>query len=290
MEIKAVKKYKAPSYPSKEEILHNPQLLKAMPERWKGSLTAGIALSSLMVITLTACGDKFSYGKPGTTVSGTNSPSAPVDSQSVVPETGGQDTTLIPFITPVFIHGDGRGSFGCVSVAPPAFLSEEEAFQVVREEAEKQGLKLEKGGPVLDHIQIPVTDLYEFGSEKPENPPTTTGSLELDGFDPARKIGFEFISTEDIKSWHKDHGMMSSVESFDFQGAALTLQSGLKGSNPDTSIGVFYDPAPMLSEKDMFDEKMTHEEKETKVREMAEEGLRLQVRDFLDWLKAQGVI
>lgn len=280
MEVKAVRKYAVPSYPPKEEILRNPQLLKALPERWKSSMAAGIALSSLMLLTLTACGSKFQEGKPGTTVSGANNPSTSYN----------QGTVQGPHVSPVFIHGNGRGGFGCVSVAPPAFLSEEEAFQIIREEAEKLGVKLEKGGPELVDVQIPVTNLYPSGESSPDTLPSTSGKIELDGFASDRKIGYEFISVEDVKGWHKQGNVFSSVESYDFLGAARTLHTGLEAKKPDAAVGVFYDPASMLSEKELFDEKLSMEDKGIKLKELAEEELRLQVRDFLDWLKGQGVI
>lgn len=69
-------------------------------------------------------------------------------------------------VAPIFEHGSGRGSFGCDSVAPPSFISEEEAFQVVEEEAKNYGISFEKPGKELKNIKLPDTNLYP----NPENP------------------------------------------------------------------------------------------------------------------------
>jgi len=52
----------------------------------------------------------------------------------------------------VFPHGEGRGSFGCMMVTPPAFLSEEEARQVIREELESLGILLTEDALILPDL------------------------------------------------------------------------------------------------------------------------------------------
>lgn len=61
MNITPVKKYKNPNYPTKEALLNNPELLKLVPNRWKNNIYVGAALSTLLMITLSACDNKKSY-------------------------------------------------------------------------------------------------------------------------------------------------------------------------------------------------------------------------------------
>lgn len=274
MDIKPVKKHRAPKYPDKQAVLGNPKLLKILPDRWKKSVYVNTALSSMLIFTLTSCRERE--------VSGTNE----VERKALV--------------APVFEHGNGRGSFGCMSIAPPSFLSEEEAYQVIQEEGKKYGISFEGEGLEIDNVKIPETKYYLKPEESiqgyKENGgvinSTKKGSLKLDGYNSAEKIGFEFISKEDYNSWHIEEGVWSSVEDFDFLSTAKLLRDGLENKNGEASIGVFYNPMERLSEDELKldNENRDWDAMEVKVKQMAEENLRKQVKDFLEWLKAQGIM
>ena len=273
MDIMPVKKYKDPNYPSKEMVLDNPELLKNLPDRWKGNIYVKAAFSTLLMFTLTACGVR-------------NNGSSEVNTKINKAE-----------VAPIFEHGKGRGSFGCVSVAPPAFLSEEEAFQVIQEEAKKYGITFDKDAKELKNVGIPETKLYlkpegDAKNYKEDGGIVNTsrkGNLMLDGYDNEKKLAFEFISKEDYEKWHVKENIHSTVEDFDFLSTAKVLNDGLKNKNEDTTIGVFYNPMTMLSAeqiKSQSDWKIN----ENLVKAKAQEELRAQVRDFLEWLKAQGIV
>ena len=40
-------------------------------------------------------------------------------------------------VAPIFEHGKGRGATGCIVIAPPVFLSEEDARQAIEEELKR---------------------------------------------------------------------------------------------------------------------------------------------------------
>lgn len=277
MKISPVKKYKTPKYPDKGDVANNPELLKQLPDRWKKNLYVGTALSSLLVFTLTSCGKSKT--------SGTN---------LTEKEAG---------VAPVFDYGNVRGSFGCMSIAPPSFLSEEEAFQVIQEEGKKYGINFEQDGLEIENVDIPETKYFlkpenekegssPFGEKGGAIDSSKTGNLKLDGYDDMKKIGFEFVSKEDYDSWHVEEGLRSSVDDFDFLSAAKVLREGLANKNGDTSIGVFYNPMERLPKEEL---KLNSENRdwnamEVKVKQMAEDNLRKQVKDFLEWLKAQGIM
>lgn len=267
LELKPLKKYDQPRYPDKQTVLSTPEILDPLPERWKNNVVVGTALSTLLVLTLTAC------AKP-TRVSVT-----------------GEGSGKSAGVAPIFEHGTGRGSFGCVSVAPPAFLSEEEAYQVIQEEIKKYGIAFEKAGFDLRGVQIPETRYSSIqpqpGGGTAESPlvnSSQSGSLAIDGYDAAKKIGYEFISTDDYGAWlDKKGGMYSTVQSYDFLAAAKILREGLANKTGDNTFGIFYDPVTRLSSdgKPIVGNL-------TKV--MAKEDLRAQVKDFLEWLRAQGIV
>jgi len=66
------------------------------------------------------------------------------------------DDTTPSKVAPIFEHGKGRGVFGG-EVAPPRFLTEEEARNVIVDEAKKAGVTFVAGGPVLPNISVPIT-------------------------------------------------------------------------------------------------------------------------------------
>lgn len=285
--IKPVDYYKKPGYPLKCEALLDPRLLQAIPRRWNGNRYVSAALTSLLLISMTACGQKpLAEGTAGT--------SGPESTASI--------ENQIAVVAPVFEHGAGRGSFGCVSIAPPAFLSEEEALQVINEEAAKAGFSFTPKGQTLKDVRIPVTNIYPDRSEQKEGDEkllkTKAGDLELDGYDSEKQTGFEFISKDDIVGWYKQGNMMSTVEDYEMLDAARTLQNGLEGKTGETSVAVFYDPVawigkdgiPENANSILKNESIQWEEKEVMLKELSEEQLRVQVRDFIEWLKGEGII
>ena len=302
MNIEPIKKYNIPKYPEKSVIIHNPAMLKAIPERWKDNISIGVALSSIIALTLTGCGSSQA-GTNGTSTENGNSSNTVSSIQAAV--------------APIFEHGGGRGSFGCVSVVAPSFLSEQEALQVIQEEAIKYGVTFEavksgegfkKGIHELESVDIPETKLYfdvQNDSEVLKKygtiiNSTKKGNLTLDGYATDKKIGFEFVSIDDYEKWSGNQKGLSIVELYDVKNTAKLLQKGISNKNGDSNIGVFYDPMPLdevinsASEKAKKEgktiEMSDYHELRVKAIEMADEQLRLQVRDFLEWLKAQGVI
>lgn len=274
MNVEPLKSYREPKYPTREEVMDNPDILKLVPDRWKGNMYVKIALSALLACSLAGCSDNR----------------------------GGDENNSAKkaLVAPVFDHGSGRGSFGCVSVAPPAFLSEEEAFQVIQEEARDFGITFETRSPVLKGAKIPETKYHlETGSKVDEIlkgrgkiDSTRSGELKLDGYDEKNKIGFEFVSKDDYDAWKIDEKVRSSVDQFDFLSTAKLLREGIEGKNEDSSIGVFYNPMTILPREELISVK---DEKdwakiEMKTKEMAKQNLKEQVKDFLNWLKAEGII
>ena len=283
LEVQPVKRYKKPKYPTKEKVSENPAILYRVPDRWKGSPALYAALLLVVSGGLYACSGQGDGSE-------TNGPAIPGDPASAVRESvlpSALEPTALPpasvFKVPVFEHGSGRGSYGCVSVAPPVFLSEEEALQVIREEAEAQGIDF-SGTRTLTGT-FPATNLY---GDKTLEDATWKGELELDGYDEALGFGFEFVSRQDLIDWQVQGNIASSVESYELKATAERLAAAAE------NMAVFYDPSQNWEE---FDWNTSEKDFEAYVRKFSEEqktkmieNLREQVRDFLAWLAAEGVI
>ncbi len=282
-EVQPVKRYKKPKYPTKEKVSENPDILYRVPDRWKGSPALYAALLLVVSGGLYACSGQGDGSE-------TNSLVIPGDPASAVRESvlpSALEPTALPpaseFKVPVFEHGSGRGSYGCVSVAPPVFLSEEEALQVIREEAEAQGIDF-SGTKTLAGT-FPAANLY---GDKTLEDATWKGELELDGYDEALGFGFEFVSRQDLIDWQVQGNIASSVESYDLKTTAERLAAVAENT------AVFYDPSQNWEE---FDRNASQNDFEAYVQKFSEEqktkmieNLREQVRDFLAWLAAEGVI
>ena len=295
MMLSPVRKYRGANYPTREILNRHPELLRVLPRRWQNSPVVLGTLAGLLAMmeqpTLQAA-DKNSL-----------------------------------HVAPIFEHGSGQGAFGCVAVSPPVFLTEAEAREVIEEEARKAGVDFAERGHKLNGVALPVTDEFAFvdrmgekGGKKPEKPAkkSQTGDLELNGWNPKSQVGYKFVAIEDFRAWEdKDRSMYSTVSDYDMLDAAKRLQSGLGSAKGTGTVAVFYEPAGSAPRNLKFPEPPSEPkhgkaqtEAEKKAQEKAtekaweeyskkyeaaakkagEEDLRSQVRDFLSWLKAQGVI
>ncbi len=254
-----VKSYSNPHYPTKQEVLLHPDVLRLTPVRWGAKPAVCLALMLSISTGLYGCNRPI----PG-------------------PRSEGGPLALA---IPVFEHGNGHGSFGCVSVAPPVFLSEDEAAQAIRQEAEAMGVHFD--GSLSLEGTFPATNLY---GDKAFAEATRTGTLDLDGYDPALGIGFEFVSQNDVVAWQQTGRQSSSVETYDMKGTAKRLAGSVE------NVAVFYDPGQnwdefMQDRRDGISDFNTYyAQYSAEQKERMLDDLRAQVRDFLSWLAAQGVI
>lgn len=293
MEVKPVHSIQPPEYPHKEDV--TPETLKAVPPlRWANNVAAKIALGTLALVSLGGCARTAGVPLPPemtteeTTAWGTAAPVVTYEQTAGVPMPA--ETPVITYmpegdiapttlnIAPLFVHGDGMGSFGCVMVAPPAFLSEDEALSVINEVAKDYGLEFSEGSDIeFSGVLQPTVNFTE-----PENTPASDALMTMhpDFADMAHGVAIEFLSVEDVKSWADPEGVWASVEQYDTKGTAAQLSDALDEASSGSSVtaGVLYDPCE-LSEKS-----------ETQSRTMSIEQLKAQAKDFFEWLKSQGVI
>src|SRR5512137_2050774 len=122
MKSKPVSKYAQPKYPTRLEIAARPALLhRHQPPAWRKwpELTGAAGLFLLADTARLSAADASPKGSPNPA-----------------------QTNAVAIVAPIFQHGEGRGSTGCIVMSPPVFLSEEEALQVIREEMATRGVQL----------------------------------------------------------------------------------------------------------------------------------------------------
>lgn len=259
MEITPLRDYPRPEYPTAAAFHKNGRMLfHYIPRRWRFVKTLGSVLVFTVLSGLCACSLQ-----------------------------NGEDSTdkTASVAVPLFVHGEGRGSYGCESVAPPVYLSEDEAAQVIRETAKEYGLSFTGEGTVSGDA-LPYTSLFDTMDE------TYKGELPLDGYDEATGLGYLFVSRDDIVAWQKDTRVYSSFAFFDTKGTAEKLSDTVKNT------AVFYDPGTdndLLGQYFAGTEEDPYTEENLAAYEAAqkaqmEEKLRAQVMDFIAWLQAQGII
>jgi len=188
MDLKPITRYAAPRYPTNAYLVEHPELLRLVPKRWRGNKVVLRTLSATIFLVISCQGQAAK-------------------------------------VAPVFVHGAGRGTFGCVAINPPVVLSEDEARQVICDEARNAGVEFSDTAFVL-------------GGDP---------ALKADGYDPVHKIAFEYISLRDEEAWWQAHsaggGMMrASAWGSNVRATADTIRSTMAKTVHGPATGVFYDP------------------------------------------------
>jgi len=284
MRVSPVKAAKAPKYPTRLALLADSSLLeKRVPQAWSSNAKLAGALSFLLL----ACEASHAGDKPKAAI-----------------------------VAPVFEHGAGKALIGGVQCDSSVFLSEAEAVELIAVELSKAGIDASKRGAVLDGVSVKsrmVDGLalkdgdFVAGKIKELNSEKAKSSV----FDAGKGIAVEFISME---NYFLQGGVVypSTLVPYDMKEAARYLSGSVAKQGEGIYFGAFYDPAshgdfsspPQRPSFDSLDEvakakamakwKSDFDSWLQKVREKAVEEskdqLRLQVKDFVEWLKAQGAI
>jgi hypothetical protein len=292
MKSKPVRKYPNPKYPTRLEMITRPSLFhRHQPPAWRKwpELTGAAGLFLLADTARLPAAD----GSP----KGSQNPA---------------QTNAVAVVAPIFQHGEGRGATGCIVMAPPVFLSEEEALQVIREEMTSRGVKLGTNGLAVTGVTL---SNWPLKSSVPKPQDTYAASAA----DPTKKVFVEFISERKARHWDFERGkeegnlQISSVQDYDMPKTAAFIAKRVKQQASDRIyFGTFYDPiAGSLDLGRIAKEAQAQRQAKTSgsgkpptqgdlIRATREAGaraaaesrrlLRLQVQDFLKWLQAQGAI
>ena len=307
MKVSPLKKYRQPSYPTREEFLKDVSHIKnCVPDGWKNKK---ILTSALAVFLF------------GTSTNGSNKnldKEAPVVFSELKgnSETGAEEQIMKkeepPAIAPLFIHGGGRGAYGCVVINPPSFLSEQEAREIIESELKKEGIIFDKKNYKIDELAFKRDygfdrDFEDFDDEEflSSIRHDDVDTVVIDGYSTKYNLGYEFVSA--WEDYHKFGGKYdgSSVTSFDVIKASENLREKMKQYGKMNTV-IFYDPIEgserTESKNPSFDDLKRYtlndemkcnidiQQNEATMKQKSYELLKQQVADFIEWVKKEKLI
>ena len=265
MQIKPIKIKKEPEYPTEYLFINNPELFNNyIPLRWRANKVVSSALLAFILAGANSCrlgnnATKSTYSKEQ------------FNSQ--------RDTNLTSSINnsaPIFVHGKGFGVVGCIVASPPVFMTEKEAMGIITDELEEHGITLETTNISID-LDLPI-DTTIFKNKI---------TMGIDAINIENNLLLEFISEEDYYNLHldiyDDTGL--SVTSISLKDAADTIRAQVIRKKYNNLI-LFYDPLPAVKAKEGQNFKTAAKDAKKEAKAL----LTAQVRDFIQWMKNEGMI
>jgi hypothetical protein len=288
-ELKALRAYAPPRYPTRALVEAEPALLaRAIPRRWQGSSRIAAALAAAVFglgggSALAAEGQAAPASPPPKPTPTPTAAARPVaTAEAVSPAAGSADRP----VTKVFCPEPGRkmpgGGRSCSMVMycgggpPPEYLSEEEARAVILDEFARLGLKFEADRETIPGVLQRRESVRRYDRESDQevtvieearDPPA---DLVLDGWDAEQRIGFEYISPAD----YAEAGGVGTADAGNYHDAAEYMARRLSARSEPQAIGVFW----------------ATQRRRPEDLEVAREDIRGHVREFAEWLQAQGLL
>lgn len=151
-------------------------------------------------------------------------------------------------------------------------LTEDEARLVIMEEALKAGINFDVTDKVLENIDMLFANSYNEVGEIEDSKASIT--LKLDGYDEEKKIAFEYITENDFYEWTnsaKEQGKLQYC-GYNEEVVLKNLKAAANRNEENITVGTFYTP--------MYSDSV----------EASDKILRKQVREFIEWLKSEGII
>ncbi len=265
-------------------------LTKHLPASWQDMITKGGLTAAFLVCGLAGCPESGAEVPAPTTASATGPAQATTRRGQLIP--------IAAIVAPIFEHGDGRAATGCMVIAPPVFLAEEEARQIIREELQKFGLQFSKHDVEFKDIQMKSIG-WTLDDQLTYNRVEISRPLGIDLIDADRHVAVQYIATADCIPPDPPEDVpgpvSSSGQEYNFKKTAITIADKLKSDGNDHYFGVFYDPGNHIDHTALkgkpFLARLTAERAaEAEAKKKSKEQLRQQVRDFAEWLRQRGVI
>ena len=225
MDTRPVHGYRSPSYPTQGILAEHPELLRLVPERWRRNRLVLTGLGIACSLALAGCRMQ----------------------RAEAAEDGTKTPAMKAAVAPIFEHGGGLGSVGCVVISPPVFLTEEEARAVIVEEAQAAGLAL--APDAVRPVEIEVSELPPWFGEDPGRP-TPRASIQLTPDLATADGGIEvsFVSTDDYTEWPASQVGASSVTTYRTLEVARLASEGLSQAESKEVYGVLYDPCADMAD------------------------------------------
>ncbi len=279
---KPQRRYPAPAYPTRLQIREDPSLLwKHAPRGWLSQREIAGVLGLALGLQVGGCADSGDN-----TATSSNVKTLRADQPAVV--------------APVFEHGEGRAAVGYVGIGNPvAVISEDEALSIIREELGHVGVQFTEQNVAMSEVRIPkrqrdfrrdwvtgertVAPGADCGPEEP---------LQADLRDASKQVVVEYLTERDYRQIDlppETH----LYEEYDLAELASRVGRFVQRDGKGAYVGILYDPTATrrIPDNADFGEAMQFSfENRAPLNAESRRLLRLQVRDFIDWLKAQGAI
>jgi len=279
MEIKPVKIKKKPGYPTIKTFIEYPELLsKNVPFAW---IRNQYAATTLATFILCGCGNLSNGQKEKPTIV-VVSKDVKKDKSAAIKSVKNDPIK----VARIFSHGDGTGAIGCEVMSPPVFISEDEARKIIFTALKKENLIFSTTNtPVLKFAAPPIANDCFFNDKQIKNAKKAKVEIQMDGYNKQYNLAIEYVSADDFKKFKNDDACMSSVEGFNTKGAAELIMNELMTQGTTNAV-VFYDPMPRIS----FMSTEMYGDPEIRINNLAREQLLAQVKDFIEWIKKEGII
>jgi hypothetical protein len=212
MEVKPVNRCSTPRYPNRPLIDEHPEILRLVPQRWRGN---SMVLASLTLVLSVSAGYRL-----GKTVQ-SHQPSIP----SGFPVNKALYRQGMLEVTPTFYPKTEYGPLPGY-IVPASSITESETLRIVRAEAKKAGIPFAaKKGHII--IEVPVPD----GKTKPFD-------YTLDEYNVDKGVGFEFVSKKDCV---RVYGKQTKVTP---AALAKTLKKGVVAAKKGGRVKVMFEKEP----------------------------------------------
>ncbi|HEY9060787.1 MAG TPA: hypothetical protein VIO64_09835 [Pseudobacteroides sp.] len=157
---------------------------------------------------------------------------------------------------------------GTLPTASDPYLHEADALSIIKDELQKADIHANETINIVSDSSFKWSNVSSYHKEFLNLNENSSISL-FDGFDKSKKIGFEYVSIDDMLNLGLNPVAVEKENaSKDFLETTQDFRSVIADHTGDSYTGLFYDPG---NSSDDINER--------------HELLRKQVRDFIDWLK-----
>ncbi|OGF48377.1 MAG: hypothetical protein A2231_10275 [Candidatus Firestonebacteria bacterium RIFOXYA2_FULL_40_8] len=305
MKRKRIKYYKVPLYNAQKEFLAKKDVLgKYIPVSWSKNSVITAVLSAILI------------GGYGSKLDAQLNDNVKKEDLKEGKKQLDQNKAVNLF-PPLFEHGEGKGAIGCIVTAPPVFISEADAREIIEEECRKAGLTFDKHDFEVKDVAVRernerLIEVYVNEKEGKEKNKKLTEEdkkrlewyiermqgkmLKLDGYNSKIGFGYEFISNEeynDVDSMRDENDKldlveMSTVTEFNMKKAGQKLRNVLRKNGKFPSV-VFYDPLVNMLDDLGVKKDLSWADRRKITGEKSRNLLRAQVLDFIDWYKTNNL-
>jgi len=278
MEIKPVKLKKKPGYPTIKTFIENPELLsKNVPFAW---IRNQYAATTLATFILCGCGNQSNAQKDKPTIIVVSN-DIEKDKPSAI-QTAKHDSAKI---AKIFSHGDGSGAIGCVVESPPVLISEDEARKIIFTALKAENIDFSIIETPLLKFEAPPIANDCFDENDLKIAKKAKIEIKMDGYNAKYNLAIEYVSANVYNKFKTDEGCESTLQGYSTKYAAELIRKELI-TQGDLNAVIFYDPLSKLE----FKRKEKFETTWNNVKKLAREQLLDQVKDFIEWIKKEGII